>query len=95
MELFLAEGDGLGIWTLGGVKTKCDVVRDKVFCLPLGWVPEQVFPELLHRFLPSHETQVGVPTATKDFNSRWQPLQKMGSWVEKNCLQKLQVCDTV
>lgn len=56
MEPFLAEGDGLGIRTLGGVKTKCDDVRDKVFCLPLGWVPEQVFPELLHRFLPSHET---------------------------------------
>lgn len=89
MEPFLAEGDGLGTWSLGGVKTKCDNVRDKVFCLPLCWVPKQVFSELLHRFLPSHESQMGVSTATKDFNSRWKPLQKMGSWGGKELFTKL------
>lgn len=74
MEPFLAEGDGLGIQRAGGIKTKRDNVKRPSLLLITLLGTKTSVPWLIHRFLPSHESQMGVPTATKDFNSRWQPL---------------------
>lgn len=94
---FLAEWNGkLGIWTIGGVERRGSVIMLETKSSIYHFAECQPKPSLGSSKDPSHPmklrwecTVIHYLASSKDLHSRWQALQKMSSWGEKEVLGKI------
>lgn len=85
-----------GIWTIGGVERRASVIALETKSSTYHFVECQPKPSLGSSKDPSHPkklrwecTVIHYLASSKDLHSRWQALQKVGSWGEKEVLGKV------